>query len=247
MILVLTYHRIVENPGAIEGFFDITTAELDAQLAAASQAWGKSVPLQSLHSNDSAYRKNKGIVVTFDDGTTDHYFRAAPMLERHGLSGVFFVNTATLDTNGYLLRQQCQELIARGHAIESHSHDHVLLNGLAADELNRQLAESRHRLKEAGLGQADLLAPPGGYWNASVREAARKSGYAGLRTLEWGYNRHLEPMRIQSITVNRKTAGKWFGPLISPHFEPAKKFFYQTKELVKQRLPGLYKSVRSGR
>jgi len=244
MILVLTYHRIVENAGAIEGFFDITANELDAHLATAKQTWGGCVPLQSLHQNNSAAGKRAGLLVTFDDGTADHYLRATPLLEHHGLTGVFFVNTATLGASDYLSWTQCKELVARGHAVESHSHDHVLLNGLAGDELHRQLTESRRRLKDAGLGRGDLLAPPGGYWNDSVTEAAKNSGYFALRTLEWGYNRNLAPLRLQSITVNRKTAGKWFEPLISPRFETAKQFFYGAKETLKQRLPGFYRHLR---
>jgi peptidoglycan/xylan/chitin deacetylase (PgdA/CDA1 family) len=247
MILVLTYHRIRENGGAIDGFFDVTAGELDSHLAAAKRTWGGCVPLQSLHQNNFAAGKRAGIVVTFDDGTADHYFRAAPVLERHGLGGVFFVNTATLGTGGYLTWAQCQELVARGHAVESHSHDHVLLNSLAGDELHRQLTESRRRLREAGLGQNDLLAPPGGYRNASVTEAAKNCGYFALRTLEWGYNRRLAPLRLQSITINRKTAGNWFEPLISPRFETAKQLFYGAKETLKQRLPGFYKSLQSSR
>lgn len=247
MILILTYHRIVENAGAIGGFFDVSASELDAQLTSVKRAWGNCLSPQALRGPVTAAGNRTGLLVTFDDGTADHYLTAAPILEKHGLFGVFFVSTALLGTSGYLTVSQCNELVSRGHAVESHSHDHVLLTKLTEDELSRQLAESRRRLKDAGFGRCDLLAPPGGYSNPSVVQAARNNGYLGLRTLEWGYNRNLDPFRLQSITVNRKTAGKWFAPLTSPHFEPAKQLFYRTKETLKQRLPAIYSRLRSAR
>jgi peptidoglycan/xylan/chitin deacetylase (PgdA/CDA1 family) len=248
MILILTYHRVVENAGAIREFFDVSAAELDSHVASVKRAWGASLSPQALQRHSGVSPRNRtGFLVTFDDGTADHYLSAAPILERHGLSGVFFVSTALLGTSGYLTLSQCRELTARGHAVESHSHDHVSLTGLSEDELCRRLTESRGRLKESGFGQCDLLAPPGGHFNASVVQAAKNCGYLAVRTLEWGYNRNLDPFCLQSITVNRKTAGKWFVPLISPRFEPAKQLLYRTKETLKQRLPAFYWRLRSSR
>jgi peptidoglycan/xylan/chitin deacetylase (PgdA/CDA1 family) len=248
MILILTYHRIVENAGAIREFFDVSAAEFDSHLATVKRAWGASLYPQVLYRQPRVGPRNRsGLLVTFDDGTADHYLSAAPILERHGLSGVFFVSTALLGTSGYLTVSQCRELTARGHAIESHSHDHVHLSSLSEEELCPQLTESRRRLKESGLGQCDLLAPPGGYFNDSVVQAAKNCGYLAVRSLEWGYNRNLDPFRLQCITVNRKTAGKWFGPLISPRFEIAKQFLYRAKETLKQRLPAFYVRLRSSR
>lgn len=246
MILILTYHRIVEGAGGTKDFFDVSAEELDEQLRRAKKAWGNNTSPRMLQNNDDAGQRT-GFLITFDDGTADHFTTAAPVLERNGLTGVFFVNTDLLGMEGYLSVSQCRELVARGHAIESHSHEHKTLVSLSTEELPRQLAESRRRLKEWGLGQWNLLAPPGGYFDASTMQAAKNSGYSALRTLEWGYNRNVNAFRLQSITINRKTAGKWFDSLISPRFESAKCLFYKCKETVKERLPVLYSSMRHSR
>jgi len=243
MILILTYHRIVEHSAAIKGFFDVSATELDSQLRRAREVWGNHTSPEMLRrpQRDS---QRAGFLVTFDDGTADHFLTAAPVLERNGLAGVFFVNTDLVGKPGYLNVDQCRELVARGHAVESHSHEHEILTSLSAEKSRWQLAESRSRLKKWGLGQWDLLAPPGGYFDTSLTQAAGSSGYLGLRTLEWGYNRNVNAFRLQSITVNRKTAGKWFEPLISPRFESAKRLLYRSKETVKDRLPILYSRLR---
>ena len=248
MLLILTYHRIVEQGTSIRDFFDVSAHELAAHLGLVKNTWGKGLSPEALQREQSRGRRERaGFLVTFDDGTTDHYFAAAPVLERYGLRGVFFVSTSLLETAGYLTLRQCQELQARGHAIESHAHEHKALVGLPAEELARQLSESRRRLREAGLGRWDWLAAPGGYFDAAVLQAASGAGYRAVRTLEWGYNRTLNPFRVESICINRRTAGRWFGPLVSPHCEAVKKAFYRAKEALKRRVPALYAGLRTGR
>jgi len=246
MILILTYHRIAEQSDAIKGFFDVSADELDGQLKRAKEIWGTNTsPAMLQQPGHKAHRT--GFLVTFDDGTVDHFLTATPVLERNGLRGVFFVSTECVGKPGYLSVAQCRELVARGHAVESHSHDHEILTRFSPEESQRQLTESRRRLKEWGLGQWDLFAPPGGYFDHSLMQTAKSSGYSALRTLEWGYNRNVDTYRLQSITVNRKTAGKWFEPLISPRFESTKRLLYNCKETVKGRLPALYSRLRFSR
>jgi peptidoglycan/xylan/chitin deacetylase (PgdA/CDA1 family) len=241
MLLVLTYHRIVENPGEIKGFFDVCAGEIEAHVQAAQQIWGRSATPADLQKEQrEAGSTHTGFLVTFDDGTADHYFTAAPLLERHGLHGVFFVNTARLGADGYLTLAQCQELQARGHAIESHAHQHKPLVGLPEEQLRSQLAESHQCLSENRLGQWNLFAPPGGLYDAAVVEAAKVCGYCSLRTVNWGYNRRLNPFAVESIIINRRLAGSWFKLMASPNAEAAKKAVYKVKETVKNSLPSVY-------
>jgi peptidoglycan/xylan/chitin deacetylase (PgdA/CDA1 family) len=246
MLLVLTYHRIVENPYDINGFFDVCAGELEAHVQTALQIWGKGATPADLQ-NEQRERSNtcRGFLMTFDDSTADHYFTAAPLLERHGVRGVFFVNTAHLGADGYLTLAQCQELQARGHAIESHAHLHKPLVGLPEEQLRSQLSESRQRLCDNGLGQWSLFAPPGGFYDAAVVEAARTCGYRSLRTVKWGYNKRLNPFAVESIIINRRTAGGWFRLMASPNAEAAKKAVFRVKETVKNGLPSVYSFLRN--
>jgi peptidoglycan/xylan/chitin deacetylase (PgdA/CDA1 family) len=245
MLLVLTYHRMVKNPGEINGFFDVCAGELEAHVQAALEIWGKAATpadLQQEQRESSSART--GFLVTFDDGTADHYFTAAPLLERHGLHGIFFVNTTRLGADGYLTLAQCRELQARGHAIESHAHQHKPLVGLPEDQLQSQLAESRQRLRENGLGEWGLFAPPGGLYDAAVIQAAKTCGYRSLRTVNWGYNKRLEPFAVESIIINRRLSGRWFKLMATPHAEAAKKTVFRIKQTVKNGLPVVYSFFR---
>jgi peptidoglycan/xylan/chitin deacetylase (PgdA/CDA1 family) len=245
MLLVLTYHRIVEKLNAKTDFFDVSAEELDRHLGLVKQAWGKSASLRDLKEMQHHGSNRVGFLITFDDGTVDHYTNAAPVLERNGVHGVFFVNTSRLGAERYLNVQQCQNLKARGHAIESHAHDHENLSCLLPEELHRQLSQSRRVLRTLGLGEWNFLAAPGGSYNESVIQKTCDEGYRFFRTLEWGYNQDLNPLHMESITINRLTAGRWFGTLISPRFETAKKMAYHAKELAKgSSLRGIYLRAR---
>ncbi len=195
MLLVLTYHRIVKNPGDIKEFFDVSAGEIENHLQVAQQIWGGAATPADLQNEDrEGSSARTGFLVTFDDGTADHFLTAAPILERHGVRGVFFVNTARLGAEGFLTMAQCRELQARGHAIESHAHQHKPLIGLPQEQLLNQLTESRQRLCESGLGQWSLFAPPGGIYDAAVVVAAKACGYRSLRTVNWGYNTETESL-----------------------------------------------------
>jgi peptidoglycan/xylan/chitin deacetylase (PgdA/CDA1 family) len=248
MLLILTYHRIVKNMDSVRDFFDVSAGELEKHLRAAKKIWGDAAsPAEVQEEKRECSHARTGFLVTFDDGTEDHYVTAASILERNEVRGVFFVSTSRLGTDGYLTLAQCRELQDRGHAIESHAHEHKPLVGLAEDELCSQLGESRRRLRDCGLGHWDWLAVPGGYFDGAVVTAARAAGYRSLRTIEWGYNWRLDPFRVESFIINRKTAGGWFRPLCYPHFEPAKKAVYRAKNIVKDRLPSAYSFLRHAR
>lgn len=234
MLLVLTYHRIFEKLDEDVGFFDVSAEELEKHIRLVKRVWGDNITVRDLEALLRHSSKTRGFLVTFDDGTIDHYTTAAPVLERTGVRGIFFINTSRLGAEGYVNVQQCQSLKARGHAIESHAHEHKQLSDLSPEELHHQLFQSRHILKHLSLGEWDFLASPGGYYNNSIIDATYAAGYRLFRTCEWGYNRVLDPLHLESITINRRTAGQWFLPLISPNFETAKKLLYCAKERMKR-------------
>jgi hypothetical protein len=90
-----------------------------------------------------------------------------------------------------------------------------------------------------------LFAPPGGLFDDAVVQAARACGYRSLRTVNWGYNKRLDPFAVESIIINRRTAGMWFRLLASPNAEAAKKAVFRVKQTVKNGLPSVYSYLRS--
>jgi peptidoglycan/xylan/chitin deacetylase (PgdA/CDA1 family) len=167
---------------------------------------------------------------TFDDG-----FRSAPSvfpaLERLGVPIQIFVCTsyaregapltlpelagddpeqlATMDWDALL------EQADRGVAIGSHAVTHAHLTKLSADELRRELYESKEEIEDRLGGPCEDLAYPYGEHDARVRAAARAAGYGRAYALRGSrsdpyaaprldlYRRHTVPRTLVRALARR--------------------------------------------
>src|SRR5688572_23873675 len=76
-------------------------------------------------SPDTLDREARSAVITFDDGNaSDHRLALSALVERD-MRAEFFINTATIDTHGYLSWRDIGEMQRAGMSFQSHSHDHV--------------------------------------------------------------------------------------------------------------------------
>lgn len=123
--------------------------------------------------------------LTFDDGGRSAYTVIAPLLERLGWRGHFFVTTDFLDAPTFLTRAQVRELHARGHVIGSHSCSHPeRMSVLSPKALEREWQSSAEVLSEI-LGEAvEVASVPHGYHSRAVAEAAHRAGIRWLFTSE---------------------------------------------------------------
>jgi len=133
----------------------------------------RSVPVCSLaECRTASFSESDGALVpavlTFDDGDVSCYTTTAPILERFGFRGEFFVVSEWIDRAGFLTRTQLCELAARGHRIQSHSRTHPLLTELDTAAIDEEVMLSKREL-EAMVG-------------------ARRAGYVGVLNSVAGYN-----------------------------------------------------------
>lgn len=164
-MIALTYHDVTDAP-ASSGFqgpgpdrYKVVPRRFEAQVAAL---------------------KGLDVHLTFDDGGASA-IDAARILERHGLSGSFFVVTSVIGTPGFLDADAIRELRAHGHRIGSHSHTHAFLTALSDDEVTQEWSESKAILEEI-LGEEIVSAsvPRGAY----AGRIGRLAPFAQLYTSE---------------------------------------------------------------
>lgn len=155
--------------------------------------------------NGGVWKHSKpGIIVSFDDGLRTHAEVAAPLLEKHGLTGWFFAPTLFLDEPEQSQREfahehqillhedlpgdrvamsweQAREL-ARSHVVGGHTASHVrLTNKLTDEELEEEIVESKSRLAEKLDYPVESFAWVGGEEWSYSRSAAEKIQEAGFR------------------------------------------------------------------
>lgn len=124
---------------------------------------------------------NVEVVFTFDDGGVSFFTLAAPMLEKYGFRGIFFISTKYLNTPTFLTNDQLSELVQRGHVIGSHTHTHSILTDLSNEEIENEWSESIKCLSR--YIRDDVIASiPQGYGNTAVVKKALKARIRELYT-----------------------------------------------------------------
>ena len=87
------------------------------------------------------------IVFTFDDGGKSFYSVVAPILEKYGYKGLFFISTKYIGTDTFLNEAEIISLHKRGHIIGSHAHTHEHLYTLSDKQLEEEWKRSTKILR----------------------------------------------------------------------------------------------------
>lgn len=116
------------------------------------------------------------VLVTFDDGYSDQYRYAVPILARYGYAATFFVNTATIGRLNHLSWEQLRDMEDEGMSIEAHGVDHVDLAALPparqAFEIDHCVAALREHLGEPVVA----FAYPSGAFDAATMRIVAGTG-----------------------------------------------------------------------
>lgn len=181
----------------------------------------------------------------FDDGTRDHYEIVAPLLNRLGYKGIFFICTSKLDKQGYLTTVQLKELITQGHEIGSHAHTHVNLTSLSINEIQKQVITSISILESIIERDVKWFAPPGGIYDNRVIKVARDHGIKYFRTTKFGWSSFSSNTRsmqiLKTFNVSRFFRADQIEHCLSKNTIYVKYFaIFRLKEAIKKLSPRIY-------
>lgn len=133
------------------------------------------------------------VALTFDDGGESFYSIIAPILEKHGFKGYFFITTLLIGTQGFMNSEQIIDLHNRGHYIGSHSHTHPKnISELSSSEIETEWTNSVEILNKIISGKIDVASIPGGFYSEQSRIALKKNGiefiFTSIPTRKINYN-----------------------------------------------------------
>lgn len=138
--------------------------------------------------------RRPAIAITFDDGYRSNYDVAAPLLEKHGFTGWFFVSSGRLrdldvdsrtidgeDADAFMSSAELRDLIRRGHVVGCHTHSHVRLKHDWGDErLYDEIVASRKRLQTLLDNPIETFCWVGGEewaYSAAAQAQVEKAGF----------------------------------------------------------------------
>lgn len=145
-LVVLIYHRV---GGGTDSAVDLPVDVFEAQMTLLA-ATRPVLSLDDAVDQLAAGHTPEGVVLTFDDGTSDYTEIAVPVLERHGLPSTLFAATGFIDTGNPMpwgapaaTWDGLRSAVATGLVtIGSHTRDHPLLDRLNREEAAEQLDAS---------------------------------------------------------------------------------------------------------
>lgn len=242
MILFLTYHKLCAGAGTGgRDFYTVTRDQLALHFQALAAAGRQCVPVSALR--EGAALPPNNFILSFDDGTADHFEMVLPLLRERGWTATFFVPTGKLNKPGHLTEVQVRELAQAGHTIGCHSHDHRRLDLATDDQMREQIGRSQQIIGNLIGGKPWLFAPVGGFMNEHVREVALGFGLEVIRTMRWGYNKTPDLTALETIPINRHTDAPKFQKILEAR---QTRYLYFGKQAMKALVPSrAYEKLRT--
>ncbi len=187
-IPILMYHRVVpfaEAGDSIRGLV-VPPEVFAAQMDALAVAGWHTITMAELAADLQAHRRPapKTFVITIDDGWSDGFTYAFPILQSHGYVATYFVIAGRIDTVGNLSTPQLKALVAAGDEIGDHTMDHISLSRLAPEKLKFEIDAGAARIAQVtGRWPATLAYPSGGVNNV-VAAAVQACGQMRMAVIE---------------------------------------------------------------
>lgn len=163
--IILMYHDIYRDSVKESGFQNSSAFQYKVQL----DEFEKHVVAVSEYCKKHT---NVEVEFTFDDGGVSFFTLAAPVLEKYGLYGTFFISTSYLDTPLFLTTNQLKVLAEHGHRIGSHSHTHPILTELTDKVIAEEWNISVSELNKYVVGGMMASIPNGDGNKTVIRKAA---------------------------------------------------------------------------
>ena len=187
-IPVLMYHSITKDE---KGLFKVPKDKFYEQMKYLKDNNYKTLTLDELYNHliNGIPFPEKSIVITFDDGYSDNYENAYPILKKFGFKATIFTITnyiANKDGTYFMSKDQLKELELNGVEIESHTTNHPKLDKLSKEERIKTLKNSKDTIEKLLNKEVKYIAYPFGRCNEDVIEDVKNVGYNMAFTTKMG-------------------------------------------------------------
>jgi peptidoglycan/xylan/chitin deacetylase (PgdA/CDA1 family) len=159
----------------------------------------------------------KPIMITFDDGYRDNFFKASPVLVRLGMRATAYVVSSRISGGdpSFLTWPLLHALERRGIEIGSHTVDHRDMTSLSDAELLADLTSSRRTLERRLGHRVPWLAYPFGSYDERVERIARRAGYVLAVTTRPGVTQSARhPLALRRLRVLDTTGVRGLAALL---------------------------------
>lgn len=201
---VLMYHLVLEEPTtSLEDLF-VRPADFDAQIKELIDNGYQFMFADEYHKTDIPT-----VIITFDDGYSDNYSEAFPILQKYNVKATVFMITDAIGHEGYLSAEQMKEMSDSGLVrFGSHTHNHLEVASLDSETLRTQLETSKQRILEVtGRECADAFCYPAGNYNSNSMSVVSEYFTFAFTTESPYKTTDYSQLNIPRYRVKRSTGG----------------------------------------
>ncbi|WP_395894153.1 polysaccharide deacetylase family protein [Bacillus safensis subsp. safensis] len=157
----------------------------------------------------------KYVLITFDDGYTDNYTKAFPILKQYGMKATIFMIEQSIGRPNHLTDEQMDVMMAHGISIESHTIHHLELNRLSKQQQEEELKGSKTFFDQRFSQRTRMVSYPVGRYNEETLKLAKEAGYQMAVTTEPGHAKKEQGMMsLHRVRVSPGLSPESFGRLI---------------------------------
>lgn len=129
----------------------------------------------------------KPVLITFDDGYSDTYREAYPILKKYNFVATVFLITDYIGNNSrYLTWDQVKTMHTSGFSFGSHTLNHISLSDATNEYAQYQLNKSRKAIEWNLNAPVKYFAYPGGFYNQKTAQLLQQTGYRAAFTVNFG-------------------------------------------------------------
>ena len=200
-MLILEYHKINDRT---KDDYTVSTKDFAEQMDALQADGYTTVSVLDFLRAKKGKQKlpEKPVVVSFDDGYSDNYTEALPILEERGMKATVFMVTNDVGLPGYLSWNQLHEMEKRGVELGSHTANHLPLTNMTVEEARDEVQKSKLMMEWKGLKTIFVLSYPNGQYDKYLPDILKEEEYLAAVTGDPGLNTfQTNPYLLHRINV----------------------------------------------
>ena len=209
-VAILMFHHVAPRREGSPLLW-VTRRQLAAELAFLRRHGYHTVTLHQVYEcwTTGSLLPARPVVLSFDDGYSDQYRYAAPLLRRY--RDVAVLNLIVDNLGRALTVADVARMASWGWEIDSHTITHRDLALLSAGVVRHELVGSRNLLRRYLHLSIDFFCYPGGAYDAAVIRQVRSAGYLAATSVTYGLARPAELFTLPRIVVFGGESLRLFG------------------------------------
>ena len=199
--LILEYHKINDRT---KDDYTVSTADFAAQMDALKEDGYTTISVLDFLRAKKGKQElpEKPVIVTFDDGYSDNYTEALPILEKRGMKATLFMVTNDIGLPGYLTWDQLHDMEKRGIELGSHTANHLPLTEMTLDEARDEAKKSKLQMEWKGFKTIFVLSYPNGKYDKFMPKILKEEEYLAAVTGDAGLNTFkTDPYRLLRVNI----------------------------------------------